>query len=119
MKPVNDEHRYPELSEQGQQDAERLVEWFKDVMKKQAESVLDELYTDIIPHLESDSWTNVRNAILTDLCNYQSEGPYKYDYKKIRQAIYRENKDQINMDLNQDLLNENETLKAALDRRYL
>jgi len=45
---------FPELSEVGREEAQNLVNRFKVELKKAAEKVLSELYTDIVVHISED-----------------------------------------------------------------
>jgi len=108
---------YPELTEDGQEKAKELMDKFKEDFKKIAEGVLGELYTDTLMHIEGDSWTNFRSYIISYLRYY----PHRktggdYNFKEIRQAIYKEYREEIIHDLNQDLVEENERLKSQLHR---
>lgn len=106
---------YPELSELGKLEAQELIENIKSKFRKVMESVMRDFYINIPDYIESDSWTNYRNTLLSQICDYRdSSGTYRYDYKKIRQAIYSEFKEQINKDLNQDLLEEIDSLKKRI-----
>jgi hypothetical protein len=106
---------YPELSELGKLEAEQLIENMKSKFRKAFEDVMGDLYIDIPDYIESDSWTNYRNTLLSQICDYRNaRGPYRYDYQKIRTAIYEQFKEQINKDLNHDLLAEVESLKKHI-----
>jgi len=118
---------FPELSEKGNEEAVKLIESFKAKLTSAADDVISELYTDIIPHIESDSWTNYRNDLMSGFTNYNHrklQAPH--DFRKIRQEIYKEYREEIIPDLNQDLVKEVETLKEEIkfmreverDRRY-
>ena len=107
---------YPRLSEAGEIEATELVEAFKQNLIKAADEAIGKLYCDIMPHIESDSWTNYRNVLMDGLSNYNNrklQAPY--DFKKIRQKIYEEYREEIIPDLNQDLLEEIESLKRQLE----
>lgn len=108
---------YPELTEQGKQEAQRIMDSFKPKLKKLMDEVLGELYTDVSFDVESDHWTNYRNALMEGLKGY-SEGRAKcpHVFKELRQAIYRNHKDEIVADLNQDLVEENEQLKRHVEQ---
>lgn len=112
---------FPELPEAAAQEAQVLIDKFKEQLKRAAQEVIGELYCDVVTYIESDSWTNFRNELLCGLQNYQNRKVHaKWDFKKIRQAIYREYRDEIIMDLNQDLVAEIESLKETIGilRRY-
>ena len=107
---------FPELPEEGVKEAQILIERFKRELIKVSEGVLSDLYVNISTHIESDSWTNFRNDLLDGFKNYNNrliEG--EYDFKQIRQAIYKEHKDAIIKDLNQDMVEEIEALKKQIE----
>ena len=108
---------YPTLSEAGKEEAQNLVDDFIKVLTKAAEEAISRLYTDLTPHIESDSWTNYRNDMMAgfkDYGNRMVQG--EHDFKEIRQAIYKEFRKDIIKDLNQDLVKENEDLKRQLEQ---
>jgi len=108
---------YPELPEAGAEEAQRLVEKFKGQLKQAAEEVLGQLYCDVAVHIESDSWTNFRNVLLEGFRNYSNRHiQSKYDFKEIRKAIFKDFKDEIIADLNQDMVEEIEDLKRRLQQ---
>lgn len=115
---------YPELSPDGRKAAQALIDGFKLKMQKVAEDVLADLYTDVATHIESDSWTNYRNKLLSAMCGYgEASTRYGYDFKSIRQGLLRDFRAEIIADLNQDALEEIERLKKHVDelrdlRRY-
>jgi len=114
---------YPGLSEDGAKLAQSIIDEFKKELVKVATGAIDELYVDVAAYIESDSWTNYRNHLMNGLSNYNNrEKQGDYDFKKIRQAIYEEFREDIINDLNQDLVKEVEDLKKHIgflqDRRY-
>jgi arginyl-tRNA synthetase len=115
-----DDLLYPALSEQGQKEAQIIIDRFREKMKKVCDETLSEFYVDVSAYIESDHWTNYRNQIMNGLKGY--EGDLRYDYKGARAVILKEHREEIIKDLNQDLLAEIDDLKAQLkhayDRRY-
>jgi len=100
MGNIKESNRYPELGEQGNEQAIKLIQTFKKSMQKEAKEIIEGFYCGVLPYLESDSWTNFRTSILNDLCDYRNNSTkFIYDYKRIRKSIYDENKEQINKDL--------------------
>ena len=107
---------YPELSEAGKEEAQALIEKFKVQLKKAFDNVLSDMYTDIVVHIESDSWTNYRNHMLDGFKNYNNRKIQgEYDFKEIRQAILRNHREDIIEDLNQDMVKEIEDLKKTIE----
>ena len=107
---------YPRLSEEAEKEAVAFLEGFKAKMLKIAEEVLGDVYVQLMPYIEGDSWCNFRNELLDGLCNYNNRKIQgKYDFAKIRRAIYEEYRDEINADLDQDNLAEIAKLKATID----
>lgn len=107
---------YPELPEEGKKEAEALVGWFKEKLKKAAEEVLSDFYCDTLLYIETDSWANFRNKLMDGLQDYHNNKIHAvYDFKKIRQAILKEHREEIINDLNQDLVEEVADLKKQLE----
>jgi hypothetical protein len=108
---------YPELTEQGKEEAQRIMDSFKPKLAKLLEEVMDDLYTDVVCYVESDHWCNYRNAIMDGFKGYGHETVnHEYDFKDLRQAIYENNKEEIVSDLNEDLVKENESLKIQVEQ---
>lgn len=108
---------YPELTDQGKEEAQKIMDSFKPKIKAMMDELLGELYSDVSYYVESDHWTNYRNAIMDGFKNYGSGKPsHDYDYYELRQAIYQNHKDEIVSDLNQDLVAENKKLKDEIER---
>jgi hypothetical protein len=106
---------YPELDEQGRTDAVALIEAFKKKMAKVAEEALSDLYCDVLPHIETDAWTNFKNTLLAGLCDYRNSKKYPYEFRSIRKAIFEQFREEIIADLNQDMVDEIARLKQRLD----
>ena len=109
-----DEKKYTGLTEQGVEEFQKHLDQFKSGMKKVAKEVIDGLYLDLSSYIESDSWINFRNNVLDELCNYKNKYEGSYVYKRIRQAIFEEHRDEIIKDLNQDLVDEVKALKDVI-----
>ena len=108
---------FPELPPAGAEQAQELIDKFKTEMTKIANGVLGELYVDVADHIESDAWINYRNDMMAGFRNYGNrmiQG--EHDFKTIRQEIYKEFRDDIIADLNQDLVKEVAELKADVER---
>lgn len=107
---------YPDLPEGGAEQAQALVDRFKADLKKAADEVLGTLYTDVVPHIQSDSWLNFRNDLLDALKGYNNAKlKLPHDFKAIRAGMLRDFRDEIIADLNQDLLSEIESLKQQIE----
>ncbi|WP_205688931.1 hypothetical protein, partial [Candidatus Macondimonas diazotrophica] len=114
---------YPELTEQGKQEAQKIMDAFKVKVSEIVEEVLDSLYTDVSYHIESDHWSNYRHALLEGFKDYKNgKADHSIAYAELRMAIYKNNRDEIVQDLNQDLVAENDRLrkevKDLLKRMY-
>ena len=112
---MSDHPLFPELSEGGAEEARALIDRFKVALKAAADEAIDGLYCDIVPHIESDSWTNYRNDLMDGFRNYDNRKVQNpSDFKEIRQQIYKDFRDEIIDDLNQDMVKEIEGLKDQL-----
>jgi hypothetical protein len=61
---------FPALSEEGKEQAARLIEDFKKAMANAAEEALASLYSDVMPYIEGDSWSNFRRDAINQLKGY-------------------------------------------------
>jgi hypothetical protein len=108
---------YPELRPGGAEEAQRLMDKFKEEMRALCSNTLEELYVGVAAYVESDNWTNFRNDLMDGLQDYSNRKIQgEYDFKKIRQAILREYRQDIIADLNADLVAENEELKKRIEQ---
>ena len=113
---------FPILSEDGEREAQQLVDHFKAQLIKAAETAIGDLYCDIAVHIETDSWTNYRNKLMQGFRDYGNRlVQNEFDFKEIRQQIYKEFRDDIIKDLDQDNLERIKTLEeeVATLRRWL
>ena len=107
---------FPALSSDGQEEAQKIIDDFKNQMEKIASQTLGKLYTDVVLYIETDSWTNFRNEIMDGFKNYGNRKiQARYAFKEIRQAILKEYRDEIIDDLNQDMVEEIANLKKTID----
>lgn len=107
---------YPELSEEGKKEADEWLKKFVTKMAKVAEETIHAAYCSCLPHIESDSWSNFRNEIMDGFKDYKNNKvKAEFDFKAIRDQILKENREQIIKDMDQDLLEENETLKERIE----
>ncbi len=119
-KQKNEFPLFPELQEGGAEEAQALIDKFREALKIEAanimSSVMDEFYYDIVPHIESDAWTNYRNDLMDGLKNYRNRKIQgEFEFKEIRRAIFKEFKDEIIEDLNQDHLKTIESLREQIE----
>lgn len=110
---------YPELPDEGGKEAQALVDRFKEQLKEVADEAIGGLYIDVAFHIESDSWGNYRNQLMDGLTNYGNRKLQgEHDFKKIRQSILANHREEIIADLNQDLVEEVESLKKQIEQLY-
>lgn len=106
---------YPELTEQGKEEAQKIMDSFKPKLVSLITEILGDLYTDVSFYVESDHWTNYRNALMNGFNDYKrGKIDHSYDFKELRRAIYENNKEEIIKDLNQDLVAENRKLEERI-----
>jgi len=112
----------PELTEEGNREAVKLLERFKEDMKETVERVstkyLDEFYTDIMPYIESDSWGNYRNSICDAIRDYSKfRERDKLQAQSIREYLLKNHKEELVNDLNKDLLDRIASLENAIEQQ--
>jgi len=107
---------FPELSKEAANEAQELINNFKKQLIVAADEAIGNLYCDILPYIESDSWTNFRNDLMDGFKNYNNKKIQSAsDFKEIRQAILVNHREDIINDLNQDMLKEIADLKQQVE----
>jgi hypothetical protein len=108
---------YPSLSEEGQKEAVLLIEGFKKQIAKAAEEAIGTLYCDVLPYIESDSWTNFRTQLLAGFQNYGNRKiQAEYDFDTIRAEIFKQFRDEIMAEMPEELRKENERLQREVNQ---
>ena len=106
---------YPELSDEGKEEAQKLIDSFKEKIKKAADETIEDLYTKMMPYIESDTWCNFRNEIMEGFKDYDNRKIQgKFDFRDIRKSILKNHREDIIEDLNQDMVLEIEKLKKDI-----
>jgi len=107
---------YPKLSEEGEKESQKIINDFKSKISKIAEESIEKLYCDSALYIESDSWANFRNQIMDGFKNYNNSKIHEqYNFKAIRAEMFKDFREEIIVDLNQDIFNENEQLKKDVE----
>lgn len=97
--------QFPELSDKGIQDALYLIERFKSKLQIVANEEIGNLYSGLVPHIETDAWSNYREELRIEL-----EHEYKYSKFKeewatnFRRAVFVENREEISKLIESDIL---------------
>ena len=105
---------YPNLTEEGKEEAHNLVQVIIKAVKKQLDSA--DFYCDIPTYIESDSWTNFKNSMMDGFKDYPTAKlKYQYDFKEIRKKMLKDNYNEIITELNQDNLEEIKSLNERID----
>lgn len=92
-------------SEKVQAEGQAFIDSFRKRMKEIADETIGELYVNCMPYLESDTWTNYREALRIEL-----EHEYKFTNFKtkwavnFRRAVFVENREEISKFIEQDIL---------------
>ena len=115
------EEKYPELTNEGKEQAQILINRLFEESKKTVVDILNEytldVYANILPYIESDAWENFRSSIMNYLMGYnQQDESLKSFYKTLRSVILKEHREEIINDLNQDNMDEIASLKESLNR---
>ena len=109
--------QYPELSEQGNQDALHLIERFKAKLQKCAEETISELYCDLVPHIETDAWMNYREEIRLAMSKQYGECLTNEELwaRDFREAIFKEHRAELEKGLIADLTARIKSLEEILE----
>jgi hypothetical protein len=112
---MNEYPFYPDLSEEGKKEAQLLIDAFKKNLKKGADEVIGNFYSNILGYIESDSWQNFRNEIMAGFKNYDNRKiQCAWDFKEIRAQIFKEYREEIIKDLDNDIWEENVQLRERI-----
>lgn len=108
---------YPELDQNGKDQAQELMNSFKLKLADCAKNVFDDFYCDVTTHIESDSWQNFRTDIINGIQGYTEHSKkYPHDYSRIRESIIKNHREELIKDLDIDNLKEIEKLKRDVKR---
>lgn len=101
---------------------EEYIAKFKNRFKSVAEEVLGQIYVDLMPHIENDSWQNYRNDLRSALAHDYSKPEWLRDEhvwaREFRAMIVKEHREALLDGLNKDLLKQVEDLKTELRHAY-
>lgn len=101
-------------AEKLKEDTESALNSFRLSMQKIADECISKVYCDVLPHIETDAWTNYREQIRIELAHEYKYSSFKNPWAKdLRRAILVENRDELVNLLNADLL---ERIKVLEDR---
>lgn len=86
-------------------EAEQVLNSFKDKMNKIAEETMADITCKYIPHIENDAWTNYRESLRSDLEHLYVTDRFRADWAtNLRRRIFQENREEMTALLNKDLL---------------
>ena len=95
-------------------DAEEFIESFKKRMSDIVDETLGNAYCSILPYIETDAWTNYRQALRTEMEHEYKYSSFKTKYAKdLRKAIFVENREEISKLISDDI---KERIKELEDR---
>jgi len=104
------------LSEKGEQEFMELLAKFKREMKQISDHVIGDLYSEVLPYIESDAWLNYREHLRLEVQNkYINKETLTSDEawaKFIREAIFV----QFREELEQGIIRDQQTKIAFLEK---
>lgn len=87
------------------QDAEEWLSIFAKRMKDLASEIIGEIEVGTVPHLETDAWTNYREALRIELEHDYRFSKFKSDWAtNFRRAVFVENREEISKLITEDIL---------------
>lgn len=108
----------PELNEESIKKADEILSIFrnriKDIIDNEVDMVMTSIYCDVLPYIESDVFENFRMQIINGIIYDTPNKIYDYNYRKIRDKIFEEHKDELIPALNQDLLDKVKELEKQI-----
>lgn len=106
-------------SDKLQKDAQDFMNSFRIKIKDVIDETLGELYVNIMPYVETDSWTNYRESLRTELEHEYKYTKFKNDWAvNFRRAVFVENREEISKLISADILKrikELEDIKQEFD----
>ena len=106
------------------------MEIFKKQAQEALEAALSKAYEDYLPHVENDTYSNVRRLSERWLERFMADklteedlkldvtSKYSWTAEAVRKKMYEENKAEITQSIGVDLQNEIDSLKARLEDAY-
>lgn len=114
-------NKFPELSEKGNQDALHLIERFKAELHKVAEHKISELYCNLLPHIDTDAWTNYREecrlALQNKYATKETASTEEAWASLIREAIFMQFRAELEQGIIADLHKRIKFLEELLNNR--
>lgn len=100
-------------------EAQEYIDVFRLRMKDIADETLGELYCKIIPYVDTDTWTNYREALRIELEHEYMFSKFKQPWAtNFRRAVFVENREEISKLISEDILKrikELEDIKQEFD----
>jgi hypothetical protein len=92
-------------SDKLQADAQCFIDSFKVKMRSIADEAMGELYSKVMPYIETDAWTNYREALRIELEHEYMYSNFRDDWaSNFRRAVFVENRDEISDLISKDIL---------------
>lgn len=92
-------------AEKLQKEGQAFIDKFREKMKAIADETLGELYVNIMPYIETDTWTNYREELRLELEHEYKYSKFKEDWAvNFRRAVFVENREEISKLIEQDIL---------------
>lgn len=86
-------------------DSQNYIDKFRLRMKDVVDEIFGELYVNVIPYIETDAWTNYREALRIELEHEYKYTKFKDDWAtNFRRAVFVENREEISKLIEQDIL---------------
>lgn len=106
-------------SEKIKQDADSYIDKFRLRMKDVVDEIFGQAYVNCLPYLETDSWTNYREALRIELEHEYMYSKFKNNWAtNFRRAVFVENREEISKLIGEDILKrikELEDIKQEFD----
>jgi len=88
-----------------EKDSQSFMDTYRSRMKDVADEILGELYVNVMPYLETDTWSNYRQALRTELEHEYKFSKFKCDWAtNFRRAVFVENREEISKYIESDIL---------------
>ena len=108
MEKINYNLHYPELSQEGKEKTQALVNAFKIQLEELVNNILYAFTCNIGNEIvDDDSWVDIRRQTMNAICGYNGTDHYNgVNWVQVRKKILEENREQIINDIIRDKENE-------------
>lgn len=102
-------------SEKLENDAAEYLDLFQTKMKGIAQGIIEEIFIELVPHIESDMFTNYRQYLKNIATNELLNNDWRKSWAtEIRRQIFKENKQEVAELIGKDIVDRIKSLEDSM-----